>query len=84
VPHGHLCPRCHHDLAGIFDETADPETEVTCPECGGGFTLAELARATPGPRGWAYFLMWLVSVLMVLGCCGGALALVLSALARAL
>lgn len=49
-----LCPACSYDLRGL------PAREwVTCPECGGSFTHAELAAANHPPLGWRVSPLWL-------------------------
>lgn len=60
------CPRCRHDLAGLPGITpdADPTTLLTCPECGTPTTIMAALDTRPGSRGWTYFILWSISVLM--------------------
>jgi hypothetical protein len=65
------CPRCRHELTGLpgtegIGDWADLGDVLTCPECGCRTTLAAALDGPEGGRGPAYFVLWLVSVVMVL------------------
>lgn len=71
------CPACRYDLTGQVDGlersggTVRAETPLTCPECGSTATLAAAADTTDEQgRGPVYFLLWVVSAIMLLGGCG--------------
>lgn len=77
----HHCPRCRHDLAGLpgVSPDADPTALLTCPECGTPTTIMAARDARPGNRGWTYFLLWVISVLMALLLASCVIGIVLSA-----
>lgn len=65
------CPRCRHELTGLpgtdsLDGWADLGGVLTCPECGSLTTLMAALDKPAGWRGPGYFVLWLISVLMVL------------------
>lgn len=56
---------------------------VVCPECGLPTDRLAAGAAAHGSRGWGYFVMWLwvgVGALVMLGCVGLSLAVLLSAI----
>ena len=75
------CPRCRHELTGLpgAGPGADPETALVCPECGRATTVLAALDVPGGDRGWGFFLLWVVSGLMVL-MLGGCVLTVLGAL----
>lgn len=78
------CPRCRHDLAGLpgtegLGKWADLGGVLICPECGTRTTLVAALDAPGGDRGWGYFVLWVVSAVMVL-VLGGCLLTVLGAI----
>lgn len=76
------CPRCRHDLSGLPGAGlnaglgADPTALLTCPECGTPTTVLAALDSPGGGRGWGYFVLWVVSVLMVLLLGGCVLAII--------
>lgn len=85
------CPACRYDLTGHvagLEHAGEPirgETILTCPECGSSTTLA---AATDPPeeegRGPVYFVLWVISALILLLSCGCGLTTLIYAAANSL
>jgi hypothetical protein len=77
------CPRCRHELTGLpgtegIGDWADLGGVLTCPECGSPTTLMAALDGPEGGRGPWYFVLWLVSVLMVLVLAGCVVSIIVA------